>query len=74
MTFTQHCPFLIYNYFSAHDVEFQFSTLLLLDIARQKILSKSSCKLKIKILRKGYQSVDFDNLYKLQLVPPSGES
>jgi len=43
-------PFLIYIYFSAQDIEFQFSTLLLLDIARQKVLCKSSLKLKIKIL------------------------
>jgi len=50
MTFTGYCPFLIYNYFSAKDIEFQFSTLLLLDIARQKVLSKSRRKLKIEIL------------------------
>jgi len=48
MTFMQYCPFLIDNYFSAHDVEFQFSTLLLLDIARQKVLSKSRRELKLK--------------------------
>jgi len=59
MTFTKYCPFLINNYFSAQDIEFQFSTLLLLDIARYKVLSKSSRKLKIEILlwnRKGDQS------------------
>jgi len=50
MTFTKCRPFLIYNYFSAQDIEFQFSTLLLLDIARQKALSKIRRKLKIEIL------------------------
>jgi len=47
MTFTKCCPFFIYNYFSGQDIEFQFSTLLLLDIAYQKFLSKSKRKLKI---------------------------
>jgi len=50
MTFTKYCSFLFYNYFLAQDIEFQFSALLLLDIARQKVLSKSSHKLKIEIL------------------------
>jgi len=50
MTFAQYCRFLISNYFSAHGVEFQFSTLLLLDISRQKVQSKTSRKLKIEIL------------------------
>ena len=78
MTFTKYCPFLICNYFSSNDVEFQFSTLLLLDIARQKVLYKCSRKIKIEILlveSKGDQSVDFNSLSdKLHLVAPSGES
>jgi len=50
MTATNYFPIVIYDYFLTKDVAFQFSTLLLLDIARQKILSKSSRKLKIEIL------------------------
>jgi len=49
-TLTKYYWFLIYDYFSAQDVEFQFATLLFLDIARQKVLSKTSRKLKIEIL------------------------
>jgi len=50
MIFNKYCQFLIYTYFSAQDIEFQFSALWLLDIARQKVLSKSRRKLKIEIL------------------------
>ena len=65
-----HC-----NYFSAQDIEFQFSTLLLLDIARQKVLSKSRRKLKIEILlveSKRRSQCGFQQA--LYLVAPSGES